>query len=84
MLTIEERNAVLQEEIEKYVDQGWRVTSQTQTTAQLTRDKHASCCLAVLLAILFVLPAVLYLLLYKGTENLYLVVNEEGQVVQHG
>jgi TRAP-type mannitol/chloroaromatic compound transport system permease small subunit len=83
MATIEERKAILAREIVKYVDAGWRVTSQTDTTAQLTRDKRASCLVAILLAILFILPAVLYLLLYRGTENLFLEVNETGQIIEH-
>jgi hypothetical protein len=83
MATIEECKAVLAREIVKYVDEGWRVTSQTDTTAQLTRDKRASCLVAILLAILFILPAVLYLLLYRGTENLFLEVNGDGQVIKH-
>lgn len=83
MATVEERKAILAKEIVKYVDQGWRVISQTETTAQLSKDKRASCLVAILLALLFILPAVLYLLLYRGTENLFLEVNEDGQVVEH-
>jgi hypothetical protein len=82
-MTIEERKAILANEIVKYVDQGWRVTSQTDTTVQLTKDKRASCLVALLLALLFILPAVLYLLLYKGTESLFLEVTQDGQVIQH-
>ena len=83
MATTEERKAILAKEIVKYVDQGWRVTSQTDTSVQLTRDKRASCLVAILLALLFILPAVLYLLLYRGTENLFLEVSESGQVIEH-
>ena len=82
-MTIEERKGILAREIIEYVDQGWRVTSQTDTTAQLARDKRASCLVAFLLALLFILPAVLYLILYKGTENLFLEVNGDGQIIEH-
>ena len=83
MATIEERKAILARVIINYVDQGWRVISQTDTTAQLSKDKRASCLVAILLAILFILPAVLYLLLYRGTESLFLEVSESGQVITH-
>ena len=83
-VNLEERSAILQRIIVKYVDLRWRVVSQTQTTAQLTRDKRASCLVALLLCLLFILPAILYLLLYKGTENVYLEVKENGQVLEHG
>jgi TRAP-type mannitol/chloroaromatic compound transport system permease small subunit len=83
MATIEERKAILTKEIVDYVDQGWRVISQTDTTAQLSKDKRASCLVAILLAILFILPAVLYLLFYRGTENCFLEVTEDGRVIKH-
>lgn len=79
-LPIEERKNILESEISKYVKQGWRVTTRTDTSAQLTRDKKASCGLALILALFLVVPAILYLLLYRGTENLYLIVDEQGKV----
>ncbi|WP_165845101.1 folate family ECF transporter S component [Candidatus Cryosericum terrychapinii] len=83
MANLEERNSVLEREIVKHVDQGWRVVSQMQTSVQLTRDKRVNWLIALLLALVLIVPAVLYLLLYKGTENLYLEVREDGQVVEH-
>lgn len=79
-MTVDARKARLEQEINKYVAQGWRVISRTDTTAQLQRDKQASCLLALILAIFLIVPAILYMLLYRGTENLYLQVNEQGQI----
>ncbi len=79
-LTMEERKVILDKEIHKYVKKGWRVASRTDTSAQLERDKHASCLLTLILALFFILPAVLYLLLYRGTEGLYIEVDERGRV----
>lgn len=79
-LTIEERRQILEQEIAKYVKQGWRVISRTDTSAQLTRDKRASCLLALILALFLLVPAILYLLLYRGTEGLYIEVDEHGNV----
>ena len=72
---------ILEKEVGKYARQGWRIVSRTDTSAQMTRDKTASCLLALILAIFFVLPAILYLLLYRGSENLYLEVDERGKII---
>jgi len=79
-ISIEERKEILEKEVGKYARQGWRIVSRTDTSVQLTRDKTASCLLALILAIFFVLPAILYLLLYRGSENLYLEVDERGKI----
>lgn len=79
-LLTEERKKILEAEISKYVKTGWRVTTRTDTSAQLTRDKQASCGLALILALFLIVPAILYLLLYRGTESLYLEVDEQGKV----
>ena len=80
-ISIEERKEILEKEIGKYARQGWRIISKTEISAQMTRDKKASCLLAFILALFFVLPAILYLLLYRGSENLYLEVDERGKIV---
>jgi hypothetical protein len=80
ILPIEERKMILDQEVNKFVRQGWHMVSRTDTAVQLSRDKRASCLLAMLLLIFFILPALLYLLLYRGTENLYLEVDEYGRV----
>lgn len=82
VLSLEERKARLDQEISGYAKMGWRVVSRTDTTAQLTKDKTASCVVAIILALFLIVPAILYLLLYKGTESLYLEVDEEGKVTK--
>jgi len=79
-LSLEERREILDREIAKYVKEGWRVVSRTDTTAQLLRDKSASCMLAFILALFLIVPAILYYLLYRGTEGLYIEVDEAGEV----
>jgi len=80
VLSLEERKNILDREISKYTKQGWRVVSRTDTSAQLVRDKGASCLVALILALFLLVPAVLYLLLYKGTEGLYIEVDEDGNI----
>jgi hypothetical protein len=79
-LSIQERKRILDQEVSKHVSNGWRVISQTDTTAQLTRQTPASCGLALLLAIFLIVPAILYLMLYHGTESLYIEVDEAGNI----
>lgn len=78
--TLARRKAILDEEVRRYVKKGWRVEERDDTSAQLVKDKSPSCLLALILAIFFILPAILYLLLYKGTESLYIEVDEDGEV----
>ncbi len=77
---IEERREILQKEISKYVKDGYRVVSQSNTSAQLTRETGPSLGLACLLSLLLLLPAILYLIFYKSKENLYIEVDEKGLV----
>lgn len=83
-LPIERRKEILEKEISKYVQQGWRVNSRTDTTAQLVRDQQASCLVALILAIFFIVPAILYLMLFKGTQSMYLEVDEQGNIKATG
>jgi hypothetical protein len=77
-VSMEERNAILEREIVMYARQGWRVTGKGMASAQMTRDKQASLLLAFVLGLFFLVPAILYLLLYRGSENLFLEVDERG------
>jgi hypothetical protein len=80
VLTVDERKAVLETEISKEVRQGWRVISRTDTTAQLSKDVGPNGCVAIVLLLFLIVPGILYLLLFKGTESLYLEVDEQGAI----
>lgn len=83
-LSIEERSAILDREITNYQKQGYRLISQTETTAHLSKQHQFSCCLAVILTFL-VIGIVLYLLYYltkKKESYLLLEVDEFGRVKQ--
>ncbi|OQY79800.1 MAG: hypothetical protein B6D41_22120 [Chloroflexi bacterium UTCFX4] len=80
VLSSEERKHILDQEISKYQRQGWRLLNRTDTTAQLAFETKASCLVAIILALLLIVPAVLYLMFYKGTKNLFLEVDEQGQI----
>ena len=79
---IESRRAALQARINHYLSQGYRVVSQTDTTAQLVRPKSFSCLIAALSFLLLVVGFILYLIYYasKKDDTVYLSVDEYGSV----
>ena len=70
----------IQKLIAYYAQRGYKVVSQTDTTVQLTKEKSFSCLLAVFLLLLWVVPFILYLILYasKKEERLLITLNPDG------
>ena len=64
----------IQKIIAYYAQHGYKVTSQTDTSAQLTKEKSFSCLLAVLLFLLGVLPVIIYLIYYLSTNEAHLLI----------
>lgn len=83
-LPLEARRAILEREIASYIKKGYRVLSQTDTSAQLLKPKRFSLLLAVLLLILMVLPFVIYLLMYLAARDktVYISVDSQGKVTR--
>ena len=81
-LTAEAREAALDAEVRACVRRGYRVLARTPTTAQLVKPKRFSFLLFVVLAVLVLLPGLLYLLWYatQRDESLYLEVQEDGKI----
>ena len=80
--SIGERKAILSSEITKYLKQGFRVVSQTDTSAQLVKPKSFGCLIAFICFLLAFLPFFLYILYYwaKKDETIYLQINEFGEL----
>lgn len=80
----EERQAILQVEISKYIRRGYRVVSQTVTTAQLVKPKSFSFFWALVWLLLAVLPFFIYLIYYaaKRDSTIYIEVGGDGQIVR--
>ncbi len=55
--------------VEDMLDEGWALQGRTATTATFVRDQGASIGWACCLALFFVVPAILYLLLYNTTRR---------------
>lgn len=81
-MTTEMRRNVLEQEIQSYVRKGYRVLSQTDTSAQLVKPKKFNALLAILLLIMMVLPFIVYLLIYMAAKDktVYITVDPQGRV----
>ena len=77
----EMRKAALQKEISRYVNQGYRVTAQTDYTAQLLKPKVFSRLWAFLWFLCLGVGLLVYLLWYwsKRDKQIYLSVDEGGK-----
>ena len=83
LLSPEERHRILEQEIAKYVHQGYRVVSQSETTAQLVKPKE----LSLLIILLSILGAVVtffvylfYYLVIKKDKTIYIEVMPTGTI----
>lgn len=86
MLPIEERAEILQIEINRYLQRGLKVLSQTQTTAQLVKPKKFSCLLATLGLLLFGVGFLIYIFYYASQKDtqLYIQVLDDGTILHNG
>lgn len=85
-LSLDQRRVILQKEINGYLNKGFRVQSQSETTAQLIKPKKFSFLWAILWFFVFGVGLILYLLYYlsKKDQAVYLEVSEAGQVKRNG
>lgn len=83
-MTAEMRRNVLEQEIQSYVRKGYRVMSQTDTSAQLIKPKKFNLLIAIILLICFVLPFIIYLLIYMAARDktVYITVDAQGRVTR--
>lgn len=81
-LPIEQRRVILQREVERLVKRGYRVTSQTDTTAQLVKPKRFSLFWAIFWFCFLIVGLIGYLLFYAAArdEQVYIVVDDYGRV----
>lgn len=86
IISVEQRQMILGQEIQSYIKQGYRVVSQTSTTAQLVKPKRLDCGVAVLVLLLSIITLgivfILYLIWYvaQKDQQVYIDVNEYGKV----
>lgn len=80
MKTIEERKAILDKDIFRHINHGWRVATRSDTKCLLVRDKKPKGCLLIFLLLLFILPGIIYLFINKGRSSLTIEVTNEGNI----
>lgn len=80
--TIDERRAILQRQIADLTRKGYRVVSQTDTTAQLVKPKTFSFLWAIIWFLALGIGLLVYLIYYwsKRDQTVYLEVDEKGNV----
>ncbi len=85
-LAVEQRRAVLQYGVNWYLARGFRVISQTDTTAQLVKPKAFSCLIASLSFLCLGIGALFYIFLFMAMKDqtAYLVVDEAGVLSVNG
>lgn len=74
---MEQVHPLLAQEIQRYIKRGYRVVSQTETTAQLVKPKQFGCLTATLLTVFTLGIFLLFYLFYyasKQDETIYLTV----------
>lgn len=80
MKTIEERKSILDKDIFKHVNHGWRVATKSDTKCLMVRDKKAKGFLLIMLLLLFVVPGIIYLFIDKGRNRLMIEVTQDGNI----
>jgi hypothetical protein len=83
-LTEDERAAILDDQLERFAWDGWRVLTRTPTTAQITRPKRISVWAAAFWLLCLVVGLLIYLLVFMARKDPVgrLTVPEDGRV--HG
>ena len=81
-MSLEERKAILQDQIAKYSRKGFQIVSQTDTTAQMRKPKTFSFLWAFLWLLVALIGILVYLLYYmaKKDEVIFIEVDGEGRV----
>ncbi len=80
MKSIEERKLILDNDILKHLNHGWRVATRSEAKCLLVRDKKVNIFLLVFLLLLFLVPGIIYLYMNKGRSTLKIEVTKEGNI----
>jgi predicted amidophosphoribosyltransferase len=81
-MSLAERRAILEQAIAKYSSSGYRVVSQTDTTAQMVKPRVFSCLWSLLWLLFFGIGLIIYILYYLSKRDgiIYLSVDRNGQL----
>lgn len=86
VLAVETRRELLIREMSYYIRQGYRVMSQTDTSAQLVKPKEFSCLIATIALLLALFPFILYILFYMAQKDrvMFIEIDPYGHVIRRG
>jgi hypothetical protein len=71
--------ALLDQAVRVFTSDGWKTSTHTPTHATFVRESRASCCLTLLLAFLLIVPAIVYMVLWRTTYTASVnVVSRDG------
>jgi len=80
MKSIEEMRLILDKDIFKHVNHGWRVATKSDTKCLMIKEKKAKGFLLIILLLLFILPGIFYLFMYKGRSTVMIEVTQDGNI----
>lgn len=83
-LSLEDRQAILQQQVVAHAAKGWSVLSQTQTQASLTKGKDTSHLLHLVLSVVTLglwIPVWIVVTIAAGKKTRLVTVNEQGSVI---
>ncbi len=80
MKSVEEMKLILDKDIFKHVNHGWRVATKSETKCLLVKEKKAKGFLLIFLLLLFIVPGIVYLLMYKGRSTVMIEVTQDGNI----
>lgn len=82
-LTFESNRApreLLDEAVTVFTTDGWTTTTRTRTQVTFVRESGASCCLTLVLAVIFIVPAIVYMILGRNTHTASVHIEQQQKV----
>lgn len=79
-LSLDNRRTLLDQEIIAQAGRGWRLTTRTDTSAQLIKEKQINGCLAIILLCLGIIPGLIYMAATRAPDSLYVDIDEFGRI----
>jgi hypothetical protein len=80
MKSVEEMKLILDKDIFKHVNHGWRIATKSDTKCLMVKEKKAKGFLLIILLLLFIVPGIVYLFMYKGRGTVIIEVTQDGNI----
>lgn len=82
IITAEDRSDILNNAVKSYINDGYKVQNQTNTSAQIIKPKNFHWIIFIPAILIGLIPGLIYLVYYwvKKQETVYLEVSKSGEV----